>query len=502
MQLRLAPGLPGAAAVDLAVAYQFQGERVAAGVPERRLALRLAKLARADRFRPSEGEIFLWHPERGPVRRWLVVGLGERDLWDAERLRRTCARLVARARRLGARRLDVPLLEPGRGRADAGRAVRLMAAALVASAQRFDKYRSRPPRADSPAVVTLRCGGTPLAGLRSALRIGEAEARALTLARDLVNEPGGSLSPAALAARAREVARRAGLGCRILDERALRRRKMGAILGVGMGSGAPPRLVHLIYRPRRGARRRVALVGKGITFDSGGLSLKPAASMEDMKSDKAGASAVLGVMSVVAELGLPLEVHGILAAAENMPGGRALRPGDVLRTCSGKTVEVLNTDAEGRLVLADALTYAQDLKVDEVVDVATLTGACMVALGSQTAGVMGNSRPLVERLKRAAAEAGEKIWELPLVADYKEQLRSGIADLRNTGDRYGGAIIAGLFLEHFIRKRQAWAHLDIAGPAFAGKGREEAQKGATGAPVPTLLRYLELTAREGRRGAR
>jgi leucyl aminopeptidase len=377
-----------------------------------------------------------------------------------------------------------------------------MAAALAAAAQRFDKYRSKPPRADAPAVATLRCGAERIAGLRPALRRGLAEARALILARDLVNEPGGSLGPAALAARARRVARRFGLGCRILDQRALRRYGMGAILGVGRGSDEPPRLVHLSYRLRGAPRRRIALVGKGITFDSGGLSLKPAASMEDMKSDKAGAAAVLGVMSALAELRLPLEVHAILAAAENMPGGRALRPGDVLRTRSGKTVEVLNTDAEGRLVLADALTFAQELGVDEVVDVATLTGACMVALGAQTAGLMGNSRPLVERLQRAAAEAGEKIWELPLVADYRDQLRSAVADLRNTGDRYGGAIIAGLFLEHFIRRGQAWAHLDIAGPAFAGKGREDAVKGATGAPVPTLLRYLELTAREGPRGAR
>ncbi|MEE9230023.1 MAG: leucyl aminopeptidase, partial [Acidobacteriota bacterium] len=215
---------------------------------------------------------------------------------------------------------------------------------------------------------------------------------------------------------------------------------------------------------------------------------------EDMKSDKAGAAAVLGAMSVVPALGLPLEVHAVVAAAENMPGGRALKPGDVVRTCSGKTVEVLNTDAEGRLVLADALTYAARLGVKEMVDVATLTGAIMIALGTKVFGVMGNRPEIVGRLRRAAAEAGEQVWELPLVPAYREQLKSSIADLKNTGDRWGGAIFAGLFLEAFVDRSVSWAHLDIAGPAFSGKGRPGAPKGASGTPVPTLLRYLELTA--------
>jgi leucyl aminopeptidase len=500
IDVRLARGAPGSRSSDLAVVYQFQGSSRPLGAEDPRLLRRLGRLAKADRFRPQEGELFLWHATGGAVRRWLIVGLGERRSWSAERLRRACARVVARARRIGAREIQMPILPPGRGVADATAVVERMAAALIVAGHRFDKYRSKPPRGGGPQRVHLGAGSRPGAPLQRALHRGLLEARAVMLARELVNEPGGALPPPAFAERARRVARESKLGCRIFDERGLSRLRMGAILGVGMGSGQPPRLIHLTYRPRGRPRARVALVGKGITFDSGGLSLKPAASMEDMKSDKAGASAVLGVMSVLSEMGLPIEVHGVLAAAENMPGGRALRPGDVVRTCSGKTVEVLNTDAEGRLVLADALTYAARLGVDEIVDVATLTGACMIALGAQTAGLMGNRPALVERLRRAAAEAGEKVWELPLIADYREQLRSSIADLRNTGDRYGGAIIAGLFLEHFVDRRQAWAHLDIAGPAFSGKGREDAPKGATGTPVPTLLRYLELVAR-GRRGA-
>ncbi len=499
IEVRLGAGFPDDGPAELAVLYQFQGWGRPLGARRTALARRLRELVRADRFRPHEGETFLWHnPGAGP-RRWLVVGLGEPGAWSPERLRRACTRVAARARRLGAREVRVPLLAPGQAGLEAPQVVGRMAAALAVAAERFDKYRSRPPRATLRRVVLCTGASRPGPRERRALARGLAEARAVLLARELVNEPGGALPPRELAQRARRVARAAGLRCRVLEEPELRRQGMHAILGVGMGSGQPPRLIHVTYRPRGKARARVALVGKGITFDSGGLSLKPAASMEDMKSDKAGAAAVLGVMSVLRDIGLPVEVHGLLAAAENMPGGRALRPGDVLRTASGKTVEVLNTDAEGRLVLADALHYAGRLGVDEIVDVATLTGACMVALGAQTAGLMGNRPELVERLKRAAREAGEKVWELPLVHEYREQLRSSIADIRNTGDRYGGAIIAALFLEHFVRKGQAWAHLDIAGPAFAGKGSEDAPKGATGTPVPTLLRYLELVG-EGRRG--
>lgn len=500
IRLLLSPGTPGDRPADLAVVAQFQGDARRRGDRDSRRMGRLRDLARADRFRAHEGESFLWHAEGAGPRRWLLVGLGERASWSAERMRRACVRVIARARRVGARSVSLPLLAPEAAGMEPARAVERMAAALAVAAHRFDKYRSK--KARSPLRRVVLCTGTARVGapLRRALRRGLAEGRAMVLARELVNEPGGALPPPALAERARQVAREGRLRCTVLDERALRRKGMNAILGVGMGSSQPPRLIHLVYRPRGRPRARVALVGKGITFDSGGLSLKPASSMEDMKSDKAGAAAVLGVMSALPDLGLPIEVHAILAAAENMPGGRALRPGDVLRTASGKTVEVLNTDAEGRLVLADALTYAGRLGVDEIVDVATLTGACMIALGAQTAGLMGNRPALVERLRRAAREAGEKVWELPLVADYREQLRSSIADIRNTGDRYGGAIIAGLFLEHFVDRRQAWAHLDIAGPAYSGKGSEDAPRGATGAPVPTLLRYLELVA-EGRRGA-
>ncbi|HET9481369.1 MAG TPA: leucyl aminopeptidase, partial [Candidatus Polarisedimenticolia bacterium] len=272
----------------------------------------------------------------------------------------------------------------------------------------------------------------------------------------------------------------------------LRSMGMGAILGVAAGSDQPPCLIHLTYKPRGRAARKVALVGKGITFDSGGLSIKTAAGMETMKLDKAGASAVLAVMSALPALAPNVVVHGIMGMTENMPGGRATKPGDILRTFGGKTVEVLNTDAEGRLVLADALGYAQKQHVDRIIDLATLTGACMVALGPVVTGVFGNNQAMADSFLDAARRAGEKMWQLPLLDDYADQLRSDIADLKNSPtSRYGGAITASLFLKSFVDDEVPWLHLDIAGPAFYETEQGYMRKGATGAAVRAVLTYIE-----------
>jgi leucyl aminopeptidase len=300
---------------------------------------------------------------------------------------------------------------------------------------------------------------------------------------------------------ARRVAKAHGLEIKVIDRAGLARMGMGAILGVASGSVEQPCLIHLIYRPederrrrgrhgRRGRVPKLALVGKGLTFDSGGLSLKTATGMETMKLDKAGASAVLGAMSALSELKPRVEVHGIMGMTENMPGGAAIKPGDVLRTMSGKTIEVLNTDAEGRLVLADALSYAQKQKVEQIIDLATLTGACMVALGPVSTGVFGTDQRMVDRFLECAWRAGERMWQLPLYEEYADQLRSEIADVKNTGNRYGGAITAALFLKTFVNEKVPWIHLDIAGPAFLESEQGCMRKGATGAGVRTLLNYI------------
>ena len=263
---------------------------------------------------------------------------------------------------------------------------------------------------------------------------------------------------------------------------------LAGLLAVNRGSVEEPRFIIIRYTPAK-ARKRVALVGKGITFDSGGLSLKPAKSMETMKLDMAGAAAIIGAMSRLPELRPTLEVTGYIPTTDNLPSGSAQKPGDVIRYLNGKTIEVLNTDAEGRLILADGLALAAKEKPDCIIDLATLTGACMVALGNEVAGVFGNHQPLVDRLIRCGREAGEKLWQLPLVKEYREELKSSVADMKNIGGSYGGAITAALILQEFVGDR-SWAHLDIAGPAFAEKEMATCPKGGTGFGVRTLLRFL------------
>jgi len=315
-------------------------------------------------------------------------------------------------------------------------------------------------------------------------------AEATAFARDLVNEPANRVTARALAETARAIARAGRLRVRILDRAACRRMGMGAFLGVNQGSVEPPRFIHLSYVPGRRPRRRIALVGKGITFDSGGLDLKTAEGMQHMKGDMAGAAAVLGVFRVLPRLAPPVEVHGLIAATDNMPSGGATKPGDVLRAMSGTTIEVANTDAEGRLTLADAIAYARrEVRPDEIVDIATLTGACAVALGPLCAGAMASDRALQDRVLRAAERAGERIWPLPLIEEYRDGLRSEVADLRNTGGRHGGAITAALFLREFAGD-VPWVHLDIAGAAFSDKDLPYAPKGGVGFGTRTLLEYV------------
>ena len=312
-------------------------------------------------------------------------------------------------------------------------------------------------------------------------------AEAQNFARDLVSEPGNRLSPAKLADRARQMAEEQGLECEVLDRERMQQLGMGALLGVAMGSAEPPALIVVRYRPDSPAPEGVhlGLIGKGVTFDSGGISIKPSENMDKMKYDMAGGAAVLGAMRALAELKPSIPVTALIPAVENMPGGRAQRPGDIVTTLSGKTVEILNTDAEGRLILADALTYAQRLGCTHLVDAATLTGAIVVALGYVHVGLFGGDDALLGRVASAAAAEGEKMWRMPLDDDYKEVLKSTFADLPNVGNRWGGAITAALFLKEFV-DTTPWVHLDIAGTAWLEEGKPFSAKGPTGVPVRTL----------------
>ena len=419
-----------------------------------------------------------------------AVGIGAAEGGDApidpEALRRAAGaavRAVASPRgngQAGPRRIALAL--PARDQAE----TEAVALGALLGGYTFQRYRSEPA---APAALALLASGSHVA---EAARRAEVLATAVALVRDLVNTAPSDLVPATFAARAGEIAAEAGMGITVLDEQALAEGGYGGIVGVGQGSVHPPRLVRLEYDPPQ-ASQVLVLAGKGITFDSGGLSLKPAKAMETMKSDMGGAAAVLAAMQAVAALGLPVRVIGYLPLAENMPSGTAQRPSDVLTTYGGTTVEVLNTDAEGRLVLADALARSAADSPDVLVDVATLTGAQVVSLGPRVAGVMANDDALRDAVVDAAGRAGEAMWPMPLPSELRKGLESSVADLTNVApDRNGGMLVAGLFLREFVPLGVRWAHLDIAGPSYNdGPPHGYTPKGGTGAATRTLVQIAQ-----------
>jgi len=404
-----------------------------------------------------------------PYREVLFVGLG--DEADIESVRRAAGVLGSRAARHASVVTTLHQI-PIDGATEA------VVVGYLLGSYRFDTYKSDPKEVANERLVLA--GG----GHQAAIDRGRTVATGVMLARDLVNEPAVASPPAVLADRAAG-AMPDSVDVEIIDEHEAAERGFGGLLAVNAGSEHPARMVILRYTPAN-ATTSLALVGKGIVFDSGGLSIKPAAFMEEMKTDMAGAAAVIGAVQAIAELGLEITVIGIAPLTENMPGGAALRPGDVLRAYNGKTIEVLNTDAEGRLVLADGLALAAEMEPDLIVDVATLTGATKVALGPAIAGLFANDEETTEAVAAAAAYAGEKVWPLPLEKEYRSVIDSPIADMKNTGDRYGGAIYAALLLAEFVDDRP-WAHLDIAGPARAAKAEHYITKGGTGFGVRTLV---------------
>ena len=422
-----------------------------------------------------------------PVHRICLVGLGTRDKLDPAAMRTFAAKAArdANAAKASAFAIAVPEL-PDEALA------RAAAEGMVLGAYRFTRFFTgdRKPKASLSKAALIVPKGSKIPGsLRKALELGGAVGDSVCLSRDLINEPPNELTPAKLADAAQNMARERKLHCRVLDKKELHKRGMHLLLAVARGSAHEPRLVHLTYQPPKPPTKRLVVVGKGLTFDSGGLCIKPAAGMGEMKSDMSGAANVVGLMAAVALLQPDIEVHGIMACAENMPDGDAYRPGDVFGSLDGKTVEIVNTDAEGRLVLADALAYGRALKPDVMICNATLTGACVVALGQHCSGFYATSDELGDRFAAAAKQAGEQVWRMPLLEDMKEQLKSDIADLKHTGDRWGGSITAALFLREFVGDAP-FIHNDIAGPALADKAYGFYTKGGTGHGVLTYLQFL------------
>ena len=421
-----------------------------------------------------------------PSRRLLLVGLGGRSSFTPEKLRRAAATVSRRARTLKAE--SVALSLPAPTDLDVGTTARVVAEGAALGLYHFGRYKTGEKNDGGPESFDLLIGdGEEEEAASLGAEIGEKVAAGAALARDLANEPSNTATPAYLAERAEEIGARHGMTVTVLDRAGIEEEGLTGLATVARSASNEPRFIVLEHR-KGGGGKPVVIIGKAVTFDSGGISIKPSAGMEDMKFDMGGGAAVLGAMEAVGALDLPLDVVAIVPSTENLPGGDAFKPGDVLTMHGGKTVEIVTTDAEGRLLLADALSYARRYEPAAVVDCATLTGACVVALGSHASGLMGNDEDLVAEVRAAGETTGERAWPLPLFDEYTEQTKGDTADLKNSGGRGGGALTAGAFLKEFADF--PWAHLDIAGTAYGKKGNAYTTKGATGMPARLLVEFL------------
>lgn len=450
--------------VEVLVINKFEGEKTS-----EELANTYA--VDKDHFEGKFGQTYLLHTlGKIPADKILIIGFGKKEEFDHNKMREAVAKSIKKLQQIKAKKaafdFDVNV--------DYGKSAAI--GAMIAD-YAYDKYKSE--KAHHLDEITFARFSEN--DLNEGIIFGEA----MKFTRDLANTPAQIATPTKLSEIAKELE---GIETKVFDKEEIARMGMGAYLAVGQGSVQPPKFIHMKYTGKN-VKKKIALIGKGICFDSGGLDIKPASSMLTMKDDMSGAACILGVMRALAKLKPDMEVHGIIAACENMPSGSSYKPGDILTAKNGKTIEIDNTDAEGRLTLADALCYACELGVDEVIDIATLTGACMVALGTVASGIMGNDEEMINRVIETAKDSGETYWQLPMFKEYMDSLKSDIADMKNTGSRYGGASTAGLFLQEFVKDTK-WCHIDIAGTAYIEKPQKEFIAGATGAGVRTLLNYV------------
>jgi leucyl aminopeptidase len=449
---------------------------------------RITRLVRRSDVRGKAGESALLDADGIACQRILLVGLGRQDRFRLKQYRRSVQLAASLVAKTGARDAVCYLAQEAVEGANVYYRVRLAVEAVGNALYRVPAIRSarRPPAAPLASFGVAVAERSDLANARRGLAHGEALASGMSLTRDLANLPANVCTPSHLARAARDMARgHRTLRVQVLDEAQMRRLRMGSLLSVTAGTVEPARLIVVRYSGGRRGAAPIVLVGKGVTFDSGGISLKPPPAMDEMKFDMTGAASVLGAIKAAAAIGLPLNVVGVIPACENLPSGRATKPGDVVRSMSGQTIEILNTDAEGRLILCDAITYARRFKPAVLIDIATLTGACVIALGAHLAAVMSNDDELATEITAAGRRAEDRIWHMPLAEEYTEQLKSNFADLANTAGREGGAITAACFLSKFA-EGLTWAHLDIAGVAYLGGS----QKGSTGRPVGALVDFL------------
>ncbi len=446
-----------------------------------------------EELKGKEGETVYLHLGAGrsdlKAQRLLLVGGGERDAYQVGQVAQAAG---TAARTLRARNVkSVGLLLRGPDGADERAAAAALEGALIGLFEP-DKYRTVEKEERQIERLTVIAPGADEAAIKRGAERGRVVGESVNFTRDMANEPGAYMTPTIMAERAREIAEQFGLEFHVLEREQMEQEGMGALLSVARGSDEPPKLIVLKYTPEGGADKGdlLALVGKGVTFDTGGISLKPGENMELMKYDMTGGATVMGVLRAIAQLKPLIPVLGVVPATENMPSGKATKPGDVVRAMNGKTIEVINTDAEGRLILADAICYAKKLGATRVVDMATLTGAVSIALGDVNVAILGTDQPLIDEVIAAGREAGEKFWQLPLDREYTKQIKSDIADIKNIGGRKAGTITAAAFIKEFA-DGVPWAHLDIAGTAWGDEAKPYRAKGPTGMAVRTLLQLIK-----------
>jgi leucyl aminopeptidase len=484
---------------DAIVVNLFEGvERPggATGAMDKALDKAITALIKQGEFKGEFNEISVIHSlGKIPARIVAVVGLGQESDFTPDKIRSLAAEISRSLRKLNCHRIATIVHGAGIGGFAPEAACQALTEGSLLGLYRFRKHITKKNENQEVAeLLIVERDAAKLQAMERGCHKGKILAEATNMARDWINEPANYMTPTDMARVARELAKAHSLALTILDREQIEKEGMGSLLGVAKGSCQPPKLILLSYRGDKKSRVTSGFIGKGITFDSGGISIKPSENMSEMKGDMAGAAAAMAAVSAIAQLKLKINVTAVVPTTENLPSGKALKPGDILKAINGKTIEVVNTDAEGRLILADALGYAVKKGFSSLIDIATLTGACHVALGDICSGIFGNSQELIDKVVKAGAEAGERLWQMPLYEEYKEQNKSDVADIKNSGGRYGGAITGAQFLSEFVDKTP-WVHIDIAGTSMTEKEHGYLVKGATGVCVRTLINFALNSAK-------
>lgn len=498
MDIKLVVGDIAQIEADAIVVNLFEGVEQPGGATaavDKALDGAISSLIKRGEIKGKFGEVGIVHTfGKVPAGIVAIAGLGKRQDFTVDKIRGVTGEFCRALRKLNCHKIATILHGAGIGGIEPEASAEAIAEGALLGLYSFTKYK-KPEYEDVEEMVIVVREKEKVPILEPAIGKGKVIALATNLARDMVNEPANYMTPTRMAEAAKEIASKYNLEYKVFNQEDMEAMGMGALLGVAKGSNQPPKLITLSYKGDESSEKALGFLGKGITFDAGGISLKASEGMDEMKGDMAGAAAVMTALGAIAQLKPKINVTAIIPATENLPSGSALKPGDILKSMNGKTIEVISTDAEGRLILADALSYAQKLGLSPLIDLATLTGACRVALGTFYSGLFSNNQDLADKVLKAAERTGERMWQMPMPEEYKEQNKSAIADIKNTGNRYGGAITAALFLAEFAANTP-WVHIDIAGPALSSKESGYIVKGATGVGVRTLV---ELALSEAKR---